>query len=81
MSEGWRREERMGGEGVECRQLFHELCYAREPRNRARDGGDGGSTLLVHGFLGLRRAKVVKPTRVGYLGLLRPCILIQQPSV
>lgn len=33
----------MGGEGVECRQLFHELCYAGEPRNRARDGGDGGS--------------------------------------
>ena len=42
MSEVWRSEDRMGGEGMECRQLFHELCYAGELRNRAGNGGDGG---------------------------------------
>ena len=37
-------------------------------------------SLLVHGFPGLRRVPTrgLKPTRVGYLGLLRPCILTQQ---
>ena len=39
----------MGGEGVECRQLFHELCCAGELRNRAGDGGDGGADGYLYG--------------------------------
>ena len=33
----------MEGEDMECRQLFHELCYAGELKNRAQDGGDDGA--------------------------------------
>lgn len=33
----------MEGEDMECRQLFHELCYAGELKKRAQDGGDDGA--------------------------------------
>ena len=49
--EVWRREERLGGEGVELTAVivFQELCCAGELRNRAGDGGDGGTKRYLYG--------------------------------
>ena len=49
--EVWRREERLGGEGVELTAVIvvQELCCAGELRNRASDGGDVGADGYLYG--------------------------------